>query len=463
MAISIPKKLAQSFYWHSEKLRGRIGVKERLAWLIETQKLDQKALKKIQLEKLNQLIHHAYESVPYYHKVFKEKNIHPDDIQSEKDLHLLPLLTRDILLNHQNDLISSKADFQTLKDNYSSGSTGKRALFKQDENFRLWMRAHQLRTYQWCHDWHIGEKFVLLWGSEIYWKSQRIQEKITNFVSNRREFNTFRLSADLISQFTGFLGLFDPVLISSYANALHLVAIEAKKQKLKMPSLRAIQTTSEPMPPEMRKRIEAIFECEIFDKYGSRETNIVSHESPAHDGMLIQSENVVVEFLNETGEVCQFNETGKVVLTTLNNFSMPLIRYETSDLASPLEGYSACYSGFERMSAVSGRKQDLIYTPKGDYIDSYFFSYLFMKFDAIHWFQVIQREYDALEILLLVPRSISKKEHHEITERIQHHTGYMFKINLNIIKEIPESPTGKFRLCVSHLKESKIFLEGTLL
>lgn len=450
----IPKKLANYLYWQAEKIRGRGPIIDRLNWLLGTQELSASELKKIQLEKLNQLLTHAYATVPYYKKVFDERGLRPDDIQNIDDLTKLPILTREILLNHQNELVSSGADFATLKDNYSSGSTGRRALFKQDQNFRLWMRAHQIRTYMWCNNWDVGEKFVLLWGSEIYWNMFNIRDRLVNFLSNRREFNTFKLSSQLISNFANALRQFNPVLISSYSNALHLISLEVKKQNIRIPRLRSIQTTSEPMPPAMRKRVESAFHCEVFDKYGSRETNIVSHESPAHDGMLIQCENVVAEFLNQQGQLCKHNETGKIILTTLNNFSMPLIRYETNDLAASLDGYSNSYQ-FPRMTNVAGRDQDLIFTPVGDYIDSYFFSYLFMRFESIHWFQVIQDRYESLKIRVLAPNGIKNEEINEIKERIKHHTGYEFIIDFEVLNEMPISPTGKFRLCISNVKEAK--------
>ncbi|OGT29781.1 MAG: hypothetical protein A3E87_05465 [Gammaproteobacteria bacterium RIFCSPHIGHO2_12_FULL_35_23] len=451
----ISKNLANTLYWQAEKFRGRIGIKERLEWLMKTQEMSAEEIKKIQLTKLNHLLHHAYLTVPYYQRVFKERNLCPDDINNQADLQKLPLLTREILLKHQDELVSSKADFSTIKNNYSSGSTGRRALFKQDENFRLWMRAHQIRTYQWCSQWELGERFVLLWGSEIYWNLQSIKDKLINFLSNRREFNTFKLSSRLIKNFTNSLLNFNPILISSYANALHLISLEVKRRGLRIPALRAIQTTSEPMPPAIRNRVQEVFNCEVFDKYGSRETNIVSHESPAHDGLLIQSENVVAEFLNQNLTACLPHEKGKIVLTTLNNFSMPLVRYETSDIAAPISGYSKESFQFSRMTEVSGREQDLIYTPNNDYIDSYFFSYLFMRFESIHWFQVTQEQYDHLRIVILAPNGINLETKNEIVDRITAHTGYKFKVDFEILSEMPESSTGKFRLCVSKVKESR--------
>ena len=99
---------------------------------------------------------------------------------------------------------------------------------------------------------------------------------------------------------------------------------------------------------------------------------------------------MVAEFINEQGEPCADGSIGRVVLTTLNNMSMPLIRYETSDLAAPVSGFCSSGLGLPRMSSVAGRLQDLIVTPRGDYIDAYLFSYLIMRLDAVHWFQVVQ-------------------------------------------------------------------------
>lgn len=447
--MKLNQGLASSLYWGSEKLQGRGNVVTRLRWLEGTQYLSSRECRKLQMDKLHALLVHAYESVPYYSRVFRERGLVPDDFSSLTDLSKLPLLTRKELTEHQADLISTRADRATLQTNYSSGSTGTRACFVQDANFRLWMRAHQLRTYQWCAGWKVGEPFALLWGSSIYWNLKSVSDRLKNLMSNRREFNTFRLSPELISEFTRSLADFNPVLISTYTNAMHLVARQMERESIRVPALRAIQGTSEPLPPIIRERLQRVFNCEVYDKYGSRETNIVSHESPCHDGMLIQVENVAEEFLNDDGAACQPGETGRVVLTTLNNFAMPLIRYETSDLAAPLTGCCASGLGLPRMSHVTGRQQDLIVTPNGAYIDAYLFSFLIMRFEEVEWFQVVQDSLERLRIRLMTPAGIARQRCDEIVERIHHHTGYPFRIEFEQLDRMPDSPTGKFRLCVS--------------
>ncbi|RAS90261.1 hypothetical protein A6E21_26140 [Bacillus cereus] len=137
--MKMPETVAKYLYWKTQDLRGRNEIKQRLEWLNETQWWTPKQLQELQFEKFKQTIEHAYNTVPYYKRLFEERDITPNDISSFKDIKKLPLLTREKLLDNQNMLVSTEADYDTLQTNFSSGSTGRRAEFKQDVNFRLWM------------------------------------------------------------------------------------------------------------------------------------------------------------------------------------------------------------------------------------------------------------------------------------------------------------------------------------
>ncbi len=449
--VTISQPMAERIYWTQMRLRGRGGVRERLAWLRENETLSPAEIDEIQAAKLRELVRHASTTTPYYAQVLAERGLTADDISSVADLAKLPVITRSILAVNQTQLLSNQADAATLQTNRSSGSTGQRAEFSQDLDFRIWMRAHQLRTYEWCSDWKLGEPFVLLWGSEIYWNLRQPIERWENRLSNRREFNTFHLSHELVCRFVDELERFSPVLVSSYSNALHLVVLELERQRRDLGRLRAVQATSEPFPPELRQRISGALGCEAFDKYGMREINIVSHESPDHAGMMVQSENVVVEILDRNGEPCTPGETGRVVVTSLNNHAMPLIRYETSDVAALLPREPGALLPFPVMSPVAGRLQDLIVVPDRGHVDSYFFSYLLMNEPEVHWFQVVQEVPEALVIKLYAPDGLSTQVCESLAERIRHHTLFPYRIDFEALDRMPESSTGKFRLCISHV------------
>lgn len=447
--------LAGKLYWLGERLRGRSSIRERLEWLDQVQCLGAGEIAQLQQQKLSAIISHVYKNVPYYQRVFAERGLTPGDITEIPHLQKLPTLDRSTLLSEQGSLIAENADFATLTENFSSGTTGRRASFKQDENFRLWMRAHQLRTYKWCGGWKVGERFALLWGSEMYWKMKSATDRFLNLLSNRKEFNTFRLSGDFISKVVDSLERFDPVLISSYSNALHLVSRELERKGIRLNSTRAVQATSEATTPEMRERLKRTFNCEVYDKYGSRETNIIAHESPDHDGMFVQSENVVVEILRDDDTPAAPGETGRLVVTTLNNFSMPLIRYEMNDMASWILGHSDTSFQFPRISEVAGRLQDLIVTPDGEFLDAYFFSFLFMRLPAVDWFQVIQESIDELRILVVARDGLQEDWQRQVRERIGHHTKCSFRIRFEVLNQMPESTNGKFRLCISEVDKAQ--------
>jgi phenylacetate-CoA ligase len=450
------RSLAEAIYWRQLAMRGRGGVRERLGWLLENESKSPQEIAAIQAEKLADLVAHSYATVPYYRKAMSDRGLTPADITRVEDLRKLPVLTRPLLATNRDDLISSTADRETLQTNFSSGSTGIRAEFCQDQDFRLWMRAHQLRTYAWCSDWKLGEPFVLLWGSEIYWNLKQTVERLENRLINRREFNTFRLTPELIGRFLDELIAFRPALVSSYSNAMSLITREAERRGVRIEGLRAVQATSEPMPPVLRERIAQTLSCEVYDKYGMRESNIVSHESPDHDGMLIQSENAVVEIVDDAGEPCPEGVPGRIVVTPLNSWSMPLLRYETSDIASLEPRPAGALLPFPRMSSVAGRLQDLILVPGAGHVDSYFFSYLLMRIPEIHWFQVEQNREDSLVLRLYVPGGLSAETRGQLVERIRHHTGFAFKIEFDVLDRMPVSATGKFRLCVSNLGRAEL-------
>jgi len=449
--MKIPTRLVPPLYWMEQRLRGRSRVRGRYEWLAQSQWQSVEGAQTDQAESLHALIRHAYATVPYYRDVMDERGISPGELVGPESLRKLPLLTRGILAAQSNRLISATAVRNSLSVNYSSGSTGARAEFWQDDAFRQWQRALQLRTYEWCGDWRLGEPFLLLWGSEIYWSHKQTIDRVEHLLTNRREYNTFRLSPALIQRFLAVLQRWGPALISTYATAIHVLSKEAERQGLSFHIPRGIQTTSEPITPAMRETVRRVFGCPVWDKYGLRETGMVAHESPLHDGMCVQVENVYVEFLRDDGTPCVPGEIGRVVLTSLTNWAMPLIRYETNDLAAPVAGTCPSGRGFPRMTAVSGRLQDLVVTPAGDYIDAYFFSYLIMRFRQIHWFQVVQREIDRLCIRIYAPEGLDAATRRDLANRIRHHCGFAFTLDFEFLARMPESSTGKFRLCVSEL------------
>ena len=333
----------------------------------------------------------------------------------------------------------------------SSGSTGEKSEFYHDKAFSAWGRALHLRSYHWCGDWQLGDPIVTIMGSMQYWRGRPAGGIITRRVSNRRELFSYRLGDHELENLVKFIVQFKPKLISGYTTSVYLTARYAQQKGIRFPSVKAVAVLAEPLPPEMRATMQDAFDCQVYDHYGSRETDIIAHESPNHEQLCIQAENIFVEFRNNNHDMCDYGEPGQVILTTLHNDSMPLIRLETSDIAAPVGGVCSSGVGLPRMTAVHGRTQDLITTPTGRYIHPQIFSIMLRQIESIRWFQVIQDVEDTLHIRVYAPAGINDDEKHKISHLVEINTGFKFQIEYEDLPAMPESTSGKFRLCINNL------------
>ena len=286
--LKLPKTVAKKLYWTNQSLQGNQEIRQRYETLMASQWMTPDEIRDLQFQKLSTLVAHAYENVPYYREVMQHRGLSPSNFTSFEDLQKLPRLTRTILLERQSDLVAKNVDPDHYHKAYSSGSTGIRAEFLHDREFFLWMQAHQLRTYQWCGGWTLGDPFVTIMGSLQYWRGRPAGGIITRMLSNRRELYAYRLGVSEQEQLLNFIVRFKPKLISGYTTALYLIARLAAQRGVEFPFLGGVQTTAEPLPPEMRVHMEEAYGCKVYDKYGSRETTIVSHDSPNHEHLCIQ-------------------------------------------------------------------------------------------------------------------------------------------------------------------------------
>jgi phenylacetate-CoA ligase len=450
----IPVPIAATAYWASQTVQGNRATRQRLKFLTSTQLWEPGRLQQFQLQKLQDLVRHAHDTVPYYRALMDRHGVRPEQIRDFDDYRRLPVLTRTSLRTHGPDLMSRAAG-RDLRRRQSSGSTGECVEFVQDADFDRWCRAHQLRAYAWCGAWRLGEPFALVWGAPAYFEARSRASMLDSRLSNRVELNAFRLDRASLERLFDQIVTRRPVLISGYATAIYLLARLARERGTGFPSLRAVQPNAEPLNAAMRTEIEAGFGCDVFDKYGSRETNIVGHEAPDHNGLRIQAEHTYVEFLDEAGNPCPPGVLGRLVLTTLNNRAMPLLRYETTDLAAPLDVVDQSGLGLPAMSPVVGRDQDVLCTPDGGLLHPQMFSNVLRQFPTVAWFQVVQHREDALVLRVVADDALVTEQKDRISALIRELAGFPFAIDFEQLPDMPESRTGKFRLCVCDLPGSR--------
>ena len=132
--------------------------------------------------------------------------------------------------------------------------------------------------------------------------------------------------------------------------------------------MKLIISTSDQLLCDERRRLVSILGAKLYDFYGSNEIGSIAAECEESIGHHISSENVIVEIIGRDGTPVPAGQVGSVVLTDLNNFTMPLIRYEIGDMSSLLEDECPCGRGLPLLGPVEGRITDVLVTPDGRFM-----------------------------------------------------------------------------------------------
>jgi len=401
-------------------------------------------------QKRNDLYLHAYTHSRYYHKLFKHIGLIRDGSVDTSRIGEIPILTKDIIRKYHQDLISD--DYQTRKWFYNSsgGSTGEPIRLIQDEIYSKWSAATNYFYFKNILD--IDEptaKKVVLWGSErdLFKGSMGCKAKIQNWLSNTVFLNSFRMSGQDIEQYIRTINSFKPEIIRGYAGSLFELCRYAEQKKISLYSPRIVVSAAENLYETMRDVIESNFGTKVYNFYGSREVSNLAGECKNGLLHLFQFWNYV-EVLDNDNQPVHEGEEGRVVVTNLFNYSMPLIRYEIGDMAILGPEKCSCGQILPTLKKVTGRVTEHFILENGTTVPAEFFIHLLgvvcYEQGGFEKFQVIQEEYNEIQINVVTRKEISDQYKNNINQKIRVVMGPECKIIWNTVEDIPKTPSGKY-------------------
>ncbi|MFH1722352.1 MAG: hypothetical protein ABH950_07100, partial [Candidatus Altiarchaeota archaeon] len=251
------------------RIRSKEGL--YLKELEESQWFSREEIEELQWQKLKKLLEHAYENVPYYRKKFKEERIRPEDIKDKDDFSKIPLLTRKDLNENLEKLKARNISKERLILDYSGGSTGEAVRFYKDRQKGEYAHAAVIRHDRWS-GWDIGEKIGMLWGAPHDIPEWDIKSWLFNFFLFRRfKLNAFDLNESLMRDYAEKLARYKPKILVAYPHALYLFAGFIKENNVEGIKPYGIITSAETLFLHQRELIEGVFDCKVFNRYGSRE------------------------------------------------------------------------------------------------------------------------------------------------------------------------------------------------
>ena len=402
--------------------------------VLKYDKMSDEELKDLQIKKLSKLLLHAYENVPYYKKVLKEAGVMSKGDVNLDNFEKIPILTKEILRREYKNLKSKDIDSRNSFINHSGGSTGEPVKFIQDREYDDWNVGNKM-FYKKKGGVELGEKELRLWGSErdFYGDKESSKIRFRNFIFNRKDLNAFTMTEENMFKYVETVNKYKPKWIEAYVQPIYEFALFIKKNNLEVFSPNGIITSAGTLYPDMQEVISEVFNTKVWNRYGSREVGDMAF---GIRDLKLSTWNHFVE-VNESKN----SDLGPILVTTLNNYSMPLIRYDIGDIAIQ----SSKWNFLER---VEGRETTVIRNKEGKIIPSELFIHFLgvvMNEGVIKQFQLIQNDYEKITIKVVVLDGKSfKKSIPKLEELINKAIGYKCKIDWVKVDEIPKLKSGKY-------------------
>ncbi|GAI39416.1 unnamed protein product, partial [marine sediment metagenome] len=243
----------------------------------------------------------------------------------------LPVLTKEDIQTERGRIAADGLQGH-VHESATGGSTGEPLRFWQDDNYRRHNVVDLYRSYEMC-GWRPGDRVVHAWGADLDAADHVGARAVLTdrLLHNRLFINTFGMERCKIPEHAHRIADFKPELVVGYASSLDLFAEVIRHANIDIKP-KAIQSSAETLDPRVRKRVEAAFQARVFDRYGGRECGVVAHECELHKGWHIFSNTHVVEILDDDWLPMACGTMGNIVITNLNNYAMPFVRYAVGDL-----------------------------------------------------------------------------------------------------------------------------------
>lgn len=430
-----------------ERLLGR-RTQAYLRDLVASQWLEVDELREIQTIKLRRLLSHAVQNCPFYAETIGRAKISVKHL-TLADIERLPTLTKQDIRREFDRLVESPRR-RPLFQYSTGGSSGDPLSFLIDRDRQAADQAARARSRRWFAI-EQGERELYLWGAPVELAAQDRIKSIRDRMTNQLLLSAFRMTPERMSDYLGRWRRFDPVHVFGYPSSLARLLSYACELGVSMRgnSLRAAFVTGELLTTQDRQVIESSLGVPVADGYGSREAGFIAHQCP--EGRYhVTMESLVVELLDETQKPVKAGEPGEVVVTHLDAYGMPFIRYRTGDVARRAQAPCPCGRGLDVLDRIEGRRTDMLRTADGGYSHALSVIYELREAPGIRQFRIEQAPDRHLRVEVVSDPSFNDAARLRVLTGLKQRMGEGIAIELVCVDEIPPAPSGKHRCVISH-------------
>lgn len=403
-------------------------------------------LQAFQDEQVIRTINHAYQTVPYYRRIMDERKLKPSDFLSTSDLIKLPILTKDMVRNLGNELLSTAVPPSQRVYGHTGGTTGKSLQLYSDKltqprQWAVWWR-HRKRF-----GLDLNDEFIVFAGRNVipldnmappFWRR--------NFPMHQTYVSIHHMTKQNMPALIKYLQTRKVKYYSGYPSAVYLVAQYMQDNNICLPHPpEVIVLGAETLLPHQRRAMEKAFGGKITDQYGASEQcgNISECQ---HRHYHVDMEFGHIEFLPLENDMPKVR---RIICTGFWNEAMPLIRYDIGDLATLPTEDMVCPCGRKSpvVEKIDGRIESYIITPDGRQAGR--LDFIFKDSQYIEEAQFIQNDISTVKIKIVRNKGYSSIHEKELFADLRKYLGDVIRFEIDYVSEIPRTANGKFRQIVS--------------
>ena len=411
-------------------------------------------MKRFQDKRLRRLVRHAYDSVPFYNRVFKQAGVDPYSIRGMEDLAKLPIIKKDEFKRQSpSELVSKDFDIKRLKKVRTSGSSGTPFQIYINGVEDSWRKAIYMRANINCGQ-RARDRWVVMTSPHHFHDTTGLQRKLGLFSQ------TCVSLWDPTEKKIGEIAALKPHILDGYSGSLVLLAKEMARRGSSVIKPRLMFGNAEAIDLESRRYIEKVFGAPYCDQYGSAEVDRASWQCLEREGYHMDVDSVITEFVDENGDAVIDGESGEVVFTSLFNFAMPFLRFAIGDVGSQSDELCPCGRTLPLMKVVEGRKDSYLTIPGGRIVSPMIFNFAmstFKYYADIDQYYIRQKKIDFFEVSLKMADGwVSKNDiNREFETHMMNFPDFaknQVRFDVSVVDEIARSPTGKLLSVSSDLK-----------
>src|SRR5690606_14798414 len=276
------------------------------------------------------------------------------------------------------------------------------------------------------------------------------KEKARSFLLERMIYlDTMNLNSDSMGAFVNRWREFKPDMIFGHAHSIFIFAQYLIKNHISDLRPQGIVATSMMLLDNERHTIERAFSAKVTNRYGCEEVGLIGVECEKHSGMHINTSHIILEVLDENDMPVAEGQPGKLVLTDLNNYGMPLIRYRVEDVGVVSGRQCSCGRTTPMLERLEGRVADFLKKPDGSQVAGVsLVERTLTKVPGIEQMQLIQDDLYEIKINRVKGPEYTPDTDPELLREFREIFDEEVKLTIQDVNRIPQESSGKYRFSI---------------